>query len=671
MALMSNGIERNRLDYLITDLLPAELPEQFSFFHFYQYLIAQKQTELTKCIEDIKQTRTEGHMLLFENNWATKPFKYRIMKGSDSYREMSIIQPFSALNVYFFIELYQKNILFELERNHGFSIRYHKKRADLYYKRREKTAVDYFQREKSQIGKGVIQQTGLYFSIGPFESLNSLTSSYRWRMANFRYRYFAKMDYKSCFDSIYSHAFSWLIEGNVTDAKGAKNGQLFIVIDRLLQNINGRSSNGILVGPEFSRMITEILLGHIDQKIEQVLNDNELKIKEDYFIYRYVDDIYVFANDEKTIEEIISAYKQVCEQYRMRLNELKMVTGQTPCLPKEWLHQARYLSEMISTFFYKGKTSDFRKLPEEDQYLVVNNFVPVDRLKDEILFVFKQYKEDRRSLVSFLLSTFVNQIGKVKKKYRLFRATQEGKAFLLLDLIMFIYVQYPSFDQTRKVISIIAYMDRELHFKTNERAKKKLLDTLHRYSFVFNTGNLPDLCEWLPFCKEYGIPYDMQTETMIINKTRVLNNPIIWGLVLMYSKYNLDLNQQISKEIEEIINKQMDMVKPSHAKEQLEFWYILVFHNCPYLSAGVQQIINKRIMEIRGSLSNIDKPNGICEKIVCDFLDLKSPNGKKPENSFFNWKETNNFGDRIAYRTYQRTLFNNFKKNKGFSSSLE
>lgn len=73
-----------------------------------------------------------------------------------------------------------------------------------------------------------------------------------------------EIKYKACFDSIYTHAFTWIIERNVVDAKDAVNSHLLVTIDRILQNINGRSSNGIVVGPEFSRMMAEVLLQHID-----------------------------------------------------------------------------------------------------------------------------------------------------------------------------------------------------------------------------------------------------------------------------------------------------------------------------------------------------------------------------------------------------------------------
>ena len=36
-------------------------------------------------------------------------------------------------------------------------------------------------------------------------------------------------------------------------------------------NINGKSSNGIVVGPEYSRMIAEILLQQIDKEVYMLL----------------------------------------------------------------------------------------------------------------------------------------------------------------------------------------------------------------------------------------------------------------------------------------------------------------------------------------------------------------------------------------------------------------
>lgn len=45
---------------------------------------------------------------MFENGWSTKPLKYKILKGTDTMREMSVIQPFSALNLVPFYRMLSK-----------------------------------------------------------------------------------------------------------------------------------------------------------------------------------------------------------------------------------------------------------------------------------------------------------------------------------------------------------------------------------------------------------------------------------------------------------------------------------------------------------------------------------------------------------------------------------
>ena len=154
---------------------------------------------------------------------------------------MSVIQPFSAINLYLFVELYQKEILEYFEKNHGFSLRYHRKNTDLYYKSKNKSATEYFQPQSRRIGKKAIQQSGNYFKIAPFESINAFADSLIWRTSNFRFKYYAKMDYKACFDSIYTHSFSWIIERNVIDAKNAKNTHLFLSLPILVSAVDSIS----------------------------------------------------------------------------------------------------------------------------------------------------------------------------------------------------------------------------------------------------------------------------------------------------------------------------------------------------------------------------------------------------------------------------------------------
>ncbi len=665
------GLERNKLDYILTDLLPVELSELFSLSKFYEFLLEKDQQKtINQLIAEIKLAKAKSSKVMFKEGWSTKPLKYRIAKGTDSMREMSVIQPFSALNLFLFVECYQKEILNYFHRHHEFSIRYHRKSTDLYYKSRNGKAIEYFQTQSIRAGKNVLQQNGNFFKIGPFESINSFADSRIWRMSNFEFPYYAKMDYKACFDSIYTHAFTWSLERNVVDAKDAKNANLFITIDRVLQNINGRSSNGIVVGPEFSRMVAELLLQRIDQEIVINLAKENIIQNEDYKVFRYVDDIFVFANTPTVLDQIQDQFKVTGEKFLLRLNELKLSRGTTPCLPKEWLEKTRELSDNIGKLFFHGSKKEFEALPEDERFLLKGDFVPVDSIKDKIAVLVKKYSSDKRTIVSFLLSTMLNNISKKSKGYSLLSKKQHNKALLLLDLTFYIYSYYPAFDQTRKVISIISFLDSEIDFKNNQSMNSKLSSVIHRYSFVFESGNLHDLCDWFPFFMEFGIHLSTRTEDHLIEKAERCNDPIIWGNILIYSKYYTPFFEEMKSKVETLVHQQIEQISEQEPMMQVEFWYALVFHNCPYLSQQAKDEIDDLINRISLDASSkthgrppVLYPSATCTKLVCDFLQQKAASGSKPEDSFFNWKGYNNFGSQITYRTYQKTMFKHYRKN--------
>ena len=469
------GLERNKLDYILTDLLPVELSELFSFRPLYDFLLEKpRQKTIANLFELLKSNMAEDKGKMLFEKLATMPLKYNILKGTDSTREMSIVQPLSALNIFFFMECYQKDILNYFGKYHCFSIRYHKKNTELYYKTKAKGETQYFHRQSIRTGKGVVQQTGNYFKIGPFESINSFSDSRIWRLCNFHYRYYARIDYRSCFDSIYSHAYNWIVERNIIDSKDARNTNLFIAIDRILQNINGRSSNGVIIGPEFSRMIAEVLLQQIDSEVSLALSNEKMEQGNEYNVFRYVDDIYIFSTSQESLDIVIKKFRSIGEKYRLHLNELKLSKGETPCVPKSWLEKTRRLTDSLEGFFFIGKKSEFDKLSEEERHLFKDGYISVDRIKDEITVLMKEFPDGRRTIVSFLLSTRLNNISKKKDGYTLFGEKPSKKALLIIDLALFIYSFCPNFDQTRKIISMIVHMNEEVDFINDTAANDKL-----------------------------------------------------------------------------------------------------------------------------------------------------------------------------------------------------
>jgi hypothetical protein len=666
------GLERNKLDYILTDLLPVELSELFSFRPLYDFLLGKSQQKtIALLIEQLKRIMAEGKETMFFEKLATMPLKYNILKGTDSTREMSVMQPLSALNIFFFMECYQKDILNHFGKHHCFSIRYHKKNTELYYKTKSKRETQYFQRQSLQTGKGIVQQTGSYFKIAPFESINSFSDSRIWRLCNFHFSYYAKIDYKSCFDSIYSHAYNWIIERNVVDSKDAKNSNLFIAIDRILQNINGRSSNGLIVGPEFSRMIAEVLLQQIDSEVFLALSNKKMEQGKEYNAFRYVDDIFIFSNSQEHLNIVIDKFKSISEKYLLHLNELKLSKGETPCLPKAWLEKTRHLSDRFEGFFFTGNKSEFDKLPDNERHLVKDNYIHVDRIKDEIVVLMKEFPDDRRTTVSFLLSMLLNNISKKKDGYILFGQQALGRALLIIDLILYIYAFCPSFDQTRKLISMIVYMNDELNFTNDVAANDKLQKVIRRYSFIFKQGNLHDLCDWFAFFSDFKISLDTHTETSIIENAKETGNPILWGNILLYSRYFEPFYIETKSIIENIIEARISRITEKEPMLHNEFWFVLVFHNCPYLSVSLRRKIDDIIAKIKSSTTG-NKPYSIMTRLVCEFLQQQSSSGNKPDESIFNWKYSKGISGQITYRTYQRTIFKHYRGNKyGLYTSVD
>ena len=158
-----------------------------------------------------------------------------------------------------------------------------------------------------------------------------------------KYKFFAKLDYKNCFNSIYSHSFKWIVSKDTVDSKNMRNANLFPTIDRVLQNINGASTNGVIVGPEFSRMVVEILLQHIDKEIYDSLFDKSLVANKDYDMFRYVDDYFVFAKNKETIDIIIKSIAVVSSNYLLSLNSDKNEIREIPFIQRQWVYDVEIL----------------------------------------------------------------------------------------------------------------------------------------------------------------------------------------------------------------------------------------------------------------------------------------------------------------------------------------
>jgi hypothetical protein len=460
------------------------------------------------------------------------------------------------------------------------------------------------------------------------------------------------MDYKSCFDSIYTHAYKWITQKNVVNSKDAKNGSLYVTIDRILQNINSKSSNGVVVGPEFSRMIVELLLQEIDVEVMIRLSKNGFIKARDYDVYRYVDDIFIFAGNSEIIDEIILTITNVAQKYLIRPNELKLVKTTTPFILSNWLSRTRELSEKISNLFYCAE--ELKNVEERKKYLLKENYLSVEKIKNDFNSIICEFSNEKRTIVSFCLSTLLNNISKKKNGIRLIKPQSENRAFHILELAMYIYAFCPCFEHTQRIISMIVYFDDELKFKENRYYHNKLQVLFSKYVFILMRGNLNDLSNLILLFYEYKIVIPSNYEEKVFKRIKELNNPLIYAIYLLYSKYFEPYFNDILYNIEQIIDKKINHITKGEEMLQEEFWYIIIFYNCPFLSnilkVKMQQIINR----IR--FTNPGYPNEIITNLICNYI------SSGHNNLFFTWGVHRfSVAKQIAFRTYQRSLFREFK----------
>lgn len=65
------NIERNKLDYILTDIMPVEVSELFSYGKFYEFLL-DHQKELNNIIGEMLKLKAKGEILFLDGNWKDK-----------------------------------------------------------------------------------------------------------------------------------------------------------------------------------------------------------------------------------------------------------------------------------------------------------------------------------------------------------------------------------------------------------------------------------------------------------------------------------------------------------------------------------------------------------------------------------------------------------------------
>jgi hypothetical protein len=353
-----------KIDYkkervVLSDVLPYEVPPMFSNRHFYHFLVENKinlkHNEL-RFIKDPTKTLERLVRLVFGINWQTPlcltndydffklkdtdtiPFKFRITHKDKDFRELSLIHPINQLKVLTFYDEYKFLILYYSNISR-FSLRKPYKVASLKYFKDSTNKKNKSQDSDFEIIETIGKEYDslkTFFSYKEYSNIYKFYESYDFHKAEKRFDNLLKFDISRCFDSIYSHTLPWALSNKkiVKDNLGTNSNSFGGLFDEIMQKMNYNETNGIVIGPEFSRIFAEIILQRIDKNVEEELLSKNLFFKKDYEICRYVDDFFVFYNDEKVRDIIQNLYKVKLKEYNLFFNESKTEIYCKPVITK-------------------------------------------------------------------------------------------------------------------------------------------------------------------------------------------------------------------------------------------------------------------------------------------------------------------------------------------------
>lgn len=297
---------------LLTDTVPYELP--FFFTNENLYLAATESPNLTGFPGIVKS--------LLRHNEASKPFNYDVQKGGGSLRKISLPHPAAQLKFADFYDSFDTFIESICARS-KFSIRYPTRTGSYFYQSQFVGSHEPDPGELTDIDPASFgtqrRWASSYFYYREFSHISKFYSSDDFRRLEQRYSKMMRLDISRCFESIYTHSLAWAVRGK--EFSKISKGQFFFEseFDRCMQNANWGETNGILIGPETSRIFAEIILQSIDVALDRSLKDAGINVD----VRRYVDDYYLFSNSEESLASAKRMLQAHASAFNLHLNDSK------------------------------------------------------------------------------------------------------------------------------------------------------------------------------------------------------------------------------------------------------------------------------------------------------------------------------------------------------------
>lgn len=615
---------------LLTELLPYEVPMLFSNEGFYKLVSNGKYSTFFDRILQLSKAGGDGRKYGI-------PFNYEIRKNIEGdTRTLSVIHPYCQ---FYFIELYEKydSLMLHLCSKSQISLRRISKVAKFFYSPDFVYSEDNHKNAELEVEPDILniesQYLKSYFTYYPIDLIYKFYDRNEFQRLEQRFNYLMEFDISKCFYHIYTHSVTWAVKDKESAKRNARETSFENSFDKLMQLANYNETNGIVVGPEISRIFAEIILQQVDLNVSKRLEE-QYKYGVDYEVRRYVDDYFVFSNDPKILETVKKEFQKELGFYKLYLNPTKSDIKTPPFITNVTVGK-RELQELLlslyeSLFEIKEiKTVGIEKL---EQVKVLTRIRRPNSISQKFIKDF-QCIVKRNNLTYDILSKdiirfFKTKFTKILKEGELEKDKEvvENLFITLFDILFYAYSLNINSNTTFKLAQIIVlackYLEKQkadlkhtIYSKISKEADF-VLTNFHRKSKTSET-NIEILNLILALKKlddSYGLSVKKLKEILGIDKADGFKRLNYFHIItLLYYIENKAVYADLKKEIENNVELRFLEDEDPFSKSELTMLFF-DYINCPF----VDDRSKRKIMQSSGyATSNLaDKIKEITDQEI-------------------------------------------------------
>lgn len=181
-------------------------------------------------------------------------------------------------------------------------------------------------------------------------------------------KYVLKADIQNFYPSIYTHSISWALHTKAFAKANPLAPILGNAIDKYVRQGQSNQTVGIPIGPDTSRVIAEVLLARIEQRLAAMLPGVR--------VYRFLDDFEFACKATSEIDRALGAIEEALSDFELSTNARKTVVQDLPAATdptgiaelRAWQFRDAAKSQARDVAAYLDRAAELCSLDPEGSY---------------------------------------------------------------------------------------------------------------------------------------------------------------------------------------------------------------------------------------------------------------------------------------------------------------